>query len=558
MNGPTVVRWGRTLLVCLTLAMSSVVFAPPAPAAAAVSDDMMLLANQLRYAIGAPTLTPDSRIVAAAQNHANYSSANGQGGHFETAGLPYYTGYSARDRVAAMGLSTTFVSEVATGGSSGVAGVRQLWDAPYHRLGMMHPSASSMGWGFSTLNGRNTTVGDITYNFGIRSVDFVRSPAHNQTNIPTSWSGNESPNPLPAGASKPVGYPIMVVYSGGQNVVMRGAEVVAPGGVRLPIYYAPQQFEYDYQVIIPQSPLAANTTYHVRFDITVAGTWLTNEWDFSTGATIVGGGGSSGGGGGSTPAPAADNGLHSAWMSQTPLPAFQPAATQSVSLLFRNSGTKTWQKGVAGSQVALGINGDNTNFSALGMNVGWPSANRVAVQNESSVAPGGIATFTFQIKAPFSAGLVNIPLRPVVDGVAWLEDQGITVPVMTVVNYHSRWLTQSPYPTLHAGEVSGQLQISFINTGSQTWTKGLLGQEARLGVNRDNETWAGLGVGWPSANRVAFQSEASVPPGGVATFVFQVRAPVTPGVYAINLRPVIDAVTWMEDQGVFLYVTVVP
>jgi len=153
---------------------------------------------------------------------------------------------------------------------------------------------------------------------------------------------------------------------------------------------------------------------------------------------------------------------------------------------------------------------------------------------------------------------VNIPLRPVVDGVAWLEDQGITVPVMTVVNYHSRWLTQSPYPTLRAGQVSGQLQISFINTGSQTWTKGLLGQEARLGVNRDNETWAGLGVGWPSANRVAFQSEASVPPGGVGTFVFQVRAPMTPGVYAINLRPVIDAVTWMEDQGVFLYVTVVP
>jgi hypothetical protein len=338
---------------------------------------------------------------------------------------------------------------------------------------------------------------------------------------------------------------------------MRGAEVVAPGGVRLPIYYAPQQFEYDYQVIIPQRPLAANTTYHVRFDITVAGTWLTNEWDFSTGATISGGGGSSGGGGGA-PAPAADNGLHSAWMSQTAVPALQPAATQSVSLLFRNSGTKTWQKGVAGSQVALGINGDNTTFSALGMNVGWPSANRVAVQNESSVAPGGIASFTFAIKAPFSQGVVNIPLRPVVDGVAWLEDQGVVVPVVTTVNYHSRWLTQSAYPTLRAGQVSSQLSISFVNTGSQAWTKGLLGQEARLGVNRDNETWAGLGVGWPSANRVAFQNEASVPPGGVGTFLFQVRAPLTPGVYAINLRPVIDAVTWMEDQGVFLYVTVVP
>ena len=36
------------------------------------------------------------------------------------------------------------------------------------------------------------------------------------------------------------------------------------------------------------------------------------------------------------------------------------------------------------------------------------------------------------------------------------------------------------------------------------------------------------------------------------TFTFQVRAPSAPGLYAIHLRPVIDAVTWMEDQGVFL------
>ncbi|HEV8670055.1 MAG TPA: CAP domain-containing protein [Candidatus Limnocylindria bacterium] len=542
----------RTLLVCLTLAVSSVVFAAPSSAAAATSDDMLYLTNQMRYAIGAPTLTADSRVVGAAQNHANYNSANNILGHFETAGLPYYTGYSARDRVAAMGWSTSFVSEVATGGSDPLVGVRQLWDAPYHRLGLMHPSASTLGWGHSDIGGRGSTVGDIAYNFGLRPVEFVRSPAHRQTNIPTSWSGNESPNPLPAGASRPVGYPIMVVYSGGKSVVMRGAEVVAPDGTRLPIYYAPQQFEYDYQVIIPQRPLAPNTTYHVRFDITVAGTWLTNEWDFSTGATI-----SSGGGGGAPPS-ASDNGLHSAWVDQTAVPAMQPAATQSVTLRFRNSGTKTWMKGVAGSQIALGISGDNTTFSGLGMSVGWPSANRVAIQNESAVAPGGIASFTFAIKAPLSGGLVNIPVRPVVDGVAWLEDQGVVVPVVTTVDYHSRWLTQSPYPTLRAGQVSGQLSISFLNTGGQSWTKGLLGQEARLGVNRDNETWAGLGVGWPSANRVAFQNEPSVPPGAVGTFVFQVRAPLTPGTYAINLRPVIDGVTWMEDQGVFLYVTVVP
>ena len=537
---------GSLLSLPISLAIVAMPLATTADADVVAAADMLQLNNQMRFAIGSPTVPADPRLTQAAQNHANYSSANGQGGHYETAGLPYYTGYAPRDRLIAAGWTTSFVSEVATGGA-GLAGVRQLWDAPYHRLGMMHPNATNIGWGHSDLNGRETTVGDLVYDFGFRAVDFVRSPAHLQTNIPVSWSGRESPNPLPAGVSGPVGYPIMVVYSAGQNVQMRAAEVVAPNGTRLPIYYAPQQFEYDYQVIIPQQPLTVNTTYHVRFDITVAGTYVTNEWDFSTGATVS-----------STSSVPADSGLHSTWGSQTTLPAMQPAALGSVTLQFRNIGTKTWTKGVVGSQVALGVRGDSLAYSAMGMNVGWPAPNRVALQNEAAVAPGAVASFTFTVKAPFTAGTVAIPLRPVIDGVAWLEDQGVFVPVTTSVDYHSAWVSESAFPTLKVGQVSGPLSIVFRNAGSQTWNKGTLGQEARLGVNLDNEMWAGLSVNWPYTTRPAVQTEAAVLPGATGTFTFQVKAPATPGTYAIHLRPVIDGVWWMEDEGVFLYITVVP
>src|SRR5688572_27558566 len=136
--------------------------------------------NAMRYAIGAPTLVGDPRVTLAAQNHANYSSLNGVGGHYETAGNPGYTGYAPRDRVAAAGWNTTFVSEVAAGYSGALNATTELWHAPYHRLGMMHPSASSTGWGHSDLNGNSRTVGNLTYDFGIRSVDFVRSPANGQ------------------------------------------------------------------------------------------------------------------------------------------------------------------------------------------------------------------------------------------------------------------------------------------------------------------------------------------------------------------------------------------
>ena len=94
--------------------------------------------------------------------------------------------------------------------------------------------------------------------------------------------------------------------------------------------------------------------------------------------------------------------------------------------------------------------------------------------------------------------------------------------------------------------------------GSSPWVKGVLGQEARLGISLDDVTWAALSVNWPYASRVATQTEATVATGQSATFTFQVKAPATPGVYSIHLRPVIDGTTWMEDEGVFLIVTVIP
>lgn len=500
---------------------------------------MLQLHNEMRYAIGAPTLAADPRVVVAAQNHANYNAANRVGGHYETQGLPYYTGYGPRDRVAAAGLATSFVSEVATTMGGALAGVRQLWDAPYHRLGMMHPNASTVGWGHSDLAG-SATVANLVYDFSLRPVEFVRSPAHGQV-VPPSWSGNESPSPLPAGVRGPVGYPIMLVYSAAQRVDMRAAEIVAPNGSRVPIYYVPQLYEYDYQVIIPQQPLAPGTTYHVRFDINVNSRMVTNEWDFTTS-----------GGTGTAVSPT----YHAAFVDQSPYPTLTPGATAQLTVRYRNSGTATWRKGVAREQANLGINGDDRTFSALGMNVGWLSPDRPAAQTEASVAPGAVGTFTFSVRAPAIPGTYRIPLRPVIDGRTWMEDQGVFLLVTSDTGYHSRWAAQSPYPTLQAGTTSGPLSVSFTNTGTRSWLKGVAGQQANLGVVNDDASWATLGVGWLTADRVAAQTEAVVAPGAVGTFTFRVRAPATPGVYRIALRPVIDGTTWMENDGVFLVVTV--
>src|SRR2546426_493928 len=160
-------------------------------------------------------------------------------------------------------------------------------------------------------------------------------------------------------------------------------------------------------------------------------------------------------------------GFHSAWVDQSPWPTLRPGGTVSYTLHFRNTGTETWQRGVAGRQVNLGVSGDSTGPADAGMAVGWLSTNRVATTSETSVAPNAIAAFTFTLPPP-----------------------------------------------------------------------------------------APLGVNWLSANRVAAQTETSVPTGANATFTFQVRAPQIAGTYSLHLRPVIDGTAWMEDQGVFLVITV--
>ena len=118
-------------------------------------------------------------------------------------------------------------------------------------------------------------------------------------------------------------------------------------------------------------------------------------------------------------------------------------------------------------------------------------------------------------------------------------------------------MAQSAYPTMAFG-ASAQVWVKVMNTGSATWIKGS-GTEARIGVVNDDQTLTNLGLadGWLLSNRPAAQTEASVGPGQVATFTFSVKG-VRLGSYPLRLRPVIDGLTWMDDQGIFLQITVIP
>ncbi len=150
------------------------------------------------------------------------------------------------------------------------------------------------------------------------------------------------------------------------------------------------------------------------------------------------------------------------------------------------------------------------------------------------------------------------------------EGPGIAPPASVpsgIPGLHAAWYGQSGYPTLCAGDRS-IATVAFYNSGSVGWVSGRMGEMAFLGTwepepGQDRASVLGgdgtngsPATGWPRFNRVAAQPSQYVGPNQVAWFQFTVQAPSAPGRYRLAIRPLIEGARWLEDYGVFWFVTV--
>lgn len=127
------------------------------------------------------------------------------------------------------------------------------------------------------------------------------------------------------------------------------------------------------------------------------------------------------------PTPPPPTAVHSRWVTQTAIPPLAVGTTTRVTLIFRNTGTAAWDRGTP-SEVRLGVVGEDPTFAQLDMATEWLGPTRPAAQAEAHVAPGETASFTFRVRAT-QPGTFHLGLRPVIDGVRWLEDEGVYVTV---------------------------------------------------------------------------------------------------------------------------------
>src|SRR5437773_5036692 len=247
--------------------------------------------------------------------------------------------------------------------------------------------------------------------------------------------------------------------------------------------------------------------------------------------------------------------FHGAFVDQGPSPNLTPGSSASYTMRFRNTGIAPWRRGVPSMQVDLAVASDIERFAEI--RDGWLSAERVATTVEDVVPPGGVGTFVFSVRAPRLPGAYRMPLRLLVAGSTWLEDEPVALVVVSDLGFHSQLVDQSDHLRLQPGG-SAAITVRLRNVGARSWIRGVAGQQVALGIAGDDRSLSSIGIGWPTPDRVAVQAEPAVPSGAMATFTFTVRAPTTSGTYALHLRPVIDGLMWLEDDGVMSLVDVVP
>src|SRR4051812_14249002 len=144
--------------------------------------------------------------------------------------------------------------------------------------------------------------------------------------------------------------------------------------------------------------------------------------------------------------PATAFAFHSSFEDQGASPTLAPGTATTYSVRFRNSGLLPWQRGGA-AQVNLGVAGDATEVAKAGIGLNWLSADRIATTGEQIVLPGTLGTFTFTVRAPMTPGVYRVPLRLVIDGLTWLEDDHVVLTLTSDLGFHGQLVDQSLHPT---------------------------------------------------------------------------------------------------------------
>ncbi|MEA2309333.1 MAG: hypothetical protein QOI65_1619 [Thermoleophilaceae bacterium] len=267
-----------------------------APAAATTPSEALTILNQLRGSTGIPAVqSMDAAKNDGCAKHNHYMAQNNTLTHTEENGNPGYT------------------PEGANAGSKSVLAQPQsdptIWvDSVFHRIGMLQPRLIHSGFAASEGYTCMWTIEDVS-NTTIPSVKTYPWPPNGSTNIATTFTSNESPDPYDVAGTQSLGYLLSVNMDGpwfdhySTHVKVASASLVTAGGSPAQITVVDSETPYQYNgvqigqylpaafALFPHGELKPATTYtaHAQGVVTDSSTDypFNVTWHFKTGGNTV-------------------------------------------------------------------------------------------------------------------------------------------------------------------------------------------------------------------------------------------------------------------------------
>jgi hypothetical protein len=228
----------------------------------------------------------DRELSRRVQLHADYLAANA--GHPSLAGLgvhaerPDLPGYSKDGDDAGKASVITFDTRAK------IDPVDKWIGTFFHRVPLLAPNLGATGFGYA--ESRDPKVGHIwILHVGTEpSGGVVVYPADGQTDVPTRFSGNETPNPIPHDEDGAAGFPITLTFP--PKAKVRGVSVSFEAAVRGSVEHylsTPESPVIEGQqrntiCIIAEDPLEGRTAYAVDVAAIVDGQDFRQHVGFTT------------------------------------------------------------------------------------------------------------------------------------------------------------------------------------------------------------------------------------------------------------------------------------
>ena len=252
--------------------------------------------NAIRSEAGLAPVRVDRAIQSAAQRHAEYlldnDSADGAAAHTESPDLDGFSGEHYWERMAASGVDLTetpALGEVVATHPRAASAVVHWMETAYHRLPLLSPNASSVGYGQALDGDRSVNV----MNLGAYTRDdggwptLVPYPAPNAIDVPLSWDGLEYPAPPAPPGGFPSGPVISLSSSLGVEVRIAEHLVFGAGGASEPHVLLSSENDPNLErssavVLYPTDPLQPEMDYTVHLTGTLDGVPFERRWTFRT------------------------------------------------------------------------------------------------------------------------------------------------------------------------------------------------------------------------------------------------------------------------------------